>query len=261
MSKKSRLGLDILIAKPQKNEIVGIKLSPVRYVDTETLIDNPINSELFKKENDQYFSTLETDIKERGVLVPLIAKRDGTLLSGHNRLQVAKNIGLKQVPVQYVEDDLTHEQETGFLIKDNLYRRHLSQSEWVSLYRRLYPNFDEWIDSERRGRRKKDMSFISEKAPLTAEKIAQDTGQSVAAVKKQIVRLKQDIQYAQKEGSQKDIKQVFQAASQQDAVVVFSVAFLKKNDLLESVKNKGEQKGRGEFVVALKDVLMLLQKK
>lgn len=261
MSKKSRLGLDILISKPQKNEITGIKLSQVRYVEIDTLRENPINSALFKKENEQYFSTLEADIKERGILVPLIAKRDGTLLSGHNRLYVAKQLGFSVVPVQYVEDELTNEQETGFLIKDNLYRRHLSQAEWVSLYKKMYPDFESWIESERRGRRKKDMSFISETPTLSAEKIAHDTGQSVAAVKKQIVRLKNDSKAQQKSVPENDMSKVLQSATAKDAAVVFSVAFLKKNNLLDIVQKNAEQKGRGELVIALKDIIALLQKK
>jgi hypothetical protein len=39
------------------------------------------------------------------------------------------------------------------------------------------------------------------------------------------------------------------------------VAFLKKNNLLDIVQKNAEQKGRGELVIALKDIIALLQKK
>ncbi|HRK59329.1 MAG TPA: hypothetical protein PLI74_06780, partial [Candidatus Kapabacteria bacterium] len=132
---------------------------------------------------------------------------------------------------------------------------------WVSLYKKMYPDFESWIESERRGRRKKDMSFISETPTLSAEKIAHDTGQSVAAVKKQIVRLKNDSKAQQKSVPENDMSKVLQSATAKDAAVVFSVAFLKKNNLLDIVQKNAEQKGRGELVIALKDIIALLQKK
>jgi len=83
-----------------------IKLSEIKQVNTDSLRDNPLNGHFFDegpgRETDQLFN----DIKERGIIVPLIAKKDGTLIAGHRRLFVAQELKMKTVPVQYVESEL-----------------------------------------------------------------------------------------------------------------------------------------------------------
>lgn len=46
---------------------------------------------------------LTTSIKKLGFILPLFALRDGHLLSGHQRLEVARQLGCTQVPIQYVD--------------------------------------------------------------------------------------------------------------------------------------------------------------
>lgn len=158
----------------------GVKLSDVFQVEPKDLKDNDLNPQLFKEETPEYFQTLEADIKERGVLVPLIARKDGTLLAGHNRLVIARRLGLARVPVQYLESTLTPDQEKALIIKDNLYRRHLSQEDRIQLYRVLIPDFDKRIMQESRGGDRKGPGskgnaspLIGEIKPLTAQEIAQ----------------------------------------------------------------------------------------
>ena len=83
----------------------GIRLSEVRQTFVNTLRVNPLNATFFPQETLEYFKNLTKDIQERGIIVPLVAKADGTLLSGHNRLQVALGLGLRYVPVQFVEEN------------------------------------------------------------------------------------------------------------------------------------------------------------
>jgi ParB-like chromosome segregation protein Spo0J len=124
---------------------------------------------------------LEQDIRERGIVVPLLAKEDGTLLAGHNRLIVAEKLNLKFVPVQYVKQHISEHEEQVFVIKDNLLRRQFTGAEWMQIYRRLYPDFDARIaDGNKAGKPKA--------AALTARIIANDTGQKVEAVRKQLQR-------------------------------------------------------------------------
>lgn len=264
MSKKNRLGFDILINKPAiREDVNGIRLSILRYVDISELRENPINVEIFKQESEEYFKRLEEDIKERGVLVPLIATQEGYLLSGHNRLKVALKLGLRTVPVQYVEDRLTQEQERSFLIKDNLYRRHLNQAEWVKIYEKLYPNFREWAEKERRGRKKKDMSFFSNETELSAEKIANDTGQSVDAVKKQLVRMKREKIESEVSKNQTNIsiRNVLRNASISEASVHFNLQFLKTQKIDSKISKSKKNGDRGEIVVSLKDLIEILEEK
>lgn len=170
---------------------IGLPLSDIVQVPVDKLKENANNTTYFKQESEQYFSRLLEDVKERGIIVPLIAKKDGTLLAGHNRLRVARQLGFPTVPVQYVYKELTHTEETGLIIKDNVLRRQLSAEDMMVLYRKLYPTFDEdilYAESDRRGKRSSADTSI-----LTAKKIANDTNQSYETVKKQITRERKKI--------------------------------------------------------------------
>jgi hypothetical protein len=168
------------------DRLKGMKLSDIERVSVKTLKSNTLNKQYFFEDSPQYFDKLRSDIEERGIIVPLIAKEDGTLLAGHNRLQLAKELGYDTVPVQYVLEKLTQEEEKGFLIKDNLLRRQLTNEQRITLYKTLYPEFEErFLNPDvlpQAGRKnKKDAS-------LSLEQIARETGQSVSAVKVQVKR-------------------------------------------------------------------------
>lgn len=57
-------------------------------------------------------------IEKYGFLVPMVIKQDGTIASGHTRLKVAKQVGLKEVPC-IIADHLNDVQIRGFRIADN----------------------------------------------------------------------------------------------------------------------------------------------
>ena len=183
---------------PAKQEQVqalnGIVMSEIRYVSPEKLRPNPLNS-IFPEESAAYFEELSNDIQERGITDPLVAKPDGTLLTGHNRLTIAKRLGLPRVPIRYVQTGMNEEaKELEFVIKDNLLRRHLNDAQRIALYEKLYPNFHE--------RRKKAIDYgkaLSEgrgngvtppppKDMLTVQEIAEATGQKPENVKQQLAR-------------------------------------------------------------------------
>lgn len=166
-----------------------VRLSDVQYVARTMLRENPINA-IFRRESVQYFREMEDDIRQRGIIDALIAKPDGTLLSGHNRLRIAASLELEAVPVRYMLDSLDDKGEREFLIKDNLLRRHFTAAEKIRLYEHLYENFH-----ERRQRAidygKKLSEGVAVQPPddmLTIEQIARETGQSPAKVKAELYR-------------------------------------------------------------------------
>lgn len=137
----------------------GLKLSDVRYESTTKLQRNPQNVLLFRQETPEYFTRLREDVQQRGILVPLIAKLDGTLLAGHNRLQVAEELGLREVPVQYLLETLSSEDEKSFVVKDNLLRRQFTYEQWAAIFRELVPDYEERLFEESRGRKSKQTSL------------------------------------------------------------------------------------------------------
>jgi ParB-like chromosome segregation protein Spo0J len=165
-----------------------IAMSEIKQIKPEELRSNKLNETLFDAEDSAHLQMLQEDVRKRGILVPLIAKRDGTLLAGHNRLQIALALKLHLVPVQYVQETLSEEAEREFIIKDNLLRRQLSSEKKMSLYKQLYPDFEETFlsSTNKGGRTKKD-----DINRLTIAKVAEDTGQKETAVRKQIQRHKE----------------------------------------------------------------------
>lgn len=189
MSKKNRSGLSVLLGQQKQYVPHGIQLSAVEYILTSQLKNNPQNEEIFTEESEEYFEQLRNDIRERGILVPLIATKEGLILAGHNRLRIAKEIGLERVPCQFVSEALTDTQQLEILIKDNVLRRQLTTEQWISIYRRLYPAFDVLARQENRGGNR---FLIAEPDvnKLTAKKIAADTGQTESAVKKHLTQFR-----------------------------------------------------------------------
>lgn len=186
----------------------GMRLSDIHYVAPSELRANPMNSRFFKEESKGYFERLRNDIREKGILNPLLATTNGKLLAGHNRLRIAEELELPSVPVQYVEESLSEDREKEIIIKDNLLRRQFSSAEWVQLYKQLYPNFDEELSKENRGGDRKSTKIKSASGTfdqdgenagdgspvptkLTAKRIAQETGQTENAVKKHLRSYKQ----------------------------------------------------------------------
>ena len=190
----------------------GLPMSEIRYVSPATLKPNALNS-IFPVESAAYFDELTRDIKERGILDPLVAKQDGTLLTGHNRLTVALALKLPRVPVRYLQAEkiaatsskavgnasgntFGEQEEIEFVIKDNLLRRHLSDDERVKLYEKLYPNFHERrakaiLYGKLLSEGKKEGGELVPPPPsdmLSVQDIAHASGQKPENVKKQMAR-------------------------------------------------------------------------
>lgn len=119
-------------------QATGLPLSAVFPVKLTEIRESEENKKAFSPLDEPDFERLKADIKERGILVPLILKSDNTLLAGHNRLRAAQELELEVVPAQYVRTMLSPEQEKVFVIKDNLLRRQLTAPQKERLILDLY---------------------------------------------------------------------------------------------------------------------------
>jgi hypothetical protein len=77
-----------------------------------------------KKHPKKQVEQVAASIKEFGFNQPLVVDKNNVLIVGHGRLEAAKLLGLKDVPVTVV--DLTEEQAKSYRLADN----KLNESEW-----------------------------------------------------------------------------------------------------------------------------------
>jgi hypothetical protein len=73
------------------------------------------------------YDRMKEDIARRGIQVPLIVTPDKRLLCGYNRWSIAKELGMKRVPIKVKK--LSESKLYEFAIKDNIMRRQLSLEE------------------------------------------------------------------------------------------------------------------------------------
>ena len=72
-------------------------VSPVQQVITRGLRPNPSNVRTHPKKQ---IATLARLIKQIGFVVPVIADQNHIILAGHARVEAAKTLGLRTVPVE-----------------------------------------------------------------------------------------------------------------------------------------------------------------
>jgi DNA modification methylase len=87
----------------------------IQYLDVDTLILNPSNA---RSHSSRQIRTLAKSIESFGFNIPLVVDSNSHIICGHARLEAAKKIKLKQVPVIYLHH-LTSNQIKAFSIADN----------------------------------------------------------------------------------------------------------------------------------------------
>jgi len=72
-------------------------------VSIQTLVSDPNNARLHNEKN---LNAIKGSIKKFGVVEPLVVRRaNNQVIGGNGRLSVLKELGYKQVPVNYVDVD------------------------------------------------------------------------------------------------------------------------------------------------------------
>lgn len=143
----------------------------------DRLKPHPKNREYFGPLDPETREALKQDIAAHGVLVPLLVTQDLVIISGHERWQIAKELGMSEVPceVRVVEDDAEAER---LLVADNVLRRQLSVMERARLVARLK---ESW--GVRRGiNQHSSMGHVG--PPKTVDDIAEALGESPRTVKR-----------------------------------------------------------------------------
>lgn len=105
---------------------------------------------------------MKEDIKQNGIKVDLHVTKSNTILCGHQRWEVAKDLGLKEVPVKVVSIDEKDEKKIKeYVIKDNLLRRQLSTEQKYILIATLSEVYENPTGSDHKSREYQDAKVAS----------------------------------------------------------------------------------------------------
>lgn len=103
--------------------IVQIKSKDIKIEPIEKLVGDPKNENVH---SEKQIEVLQKIIKVNGFREPLVvSNRSGYIVCGHGRLQAAKSLGMKELPVIY-QDFENEAEETRHRIADNEIARHAS---------------------------------------------------------------------------------------------------------------------------------------
>ena len=84
--------------------------------------------------DDDARAALRADIEAHGIQVPIVRTRDGRIVDGHNRAQIAEELGI-ECPAVVV--DVGDDEATEMALRLNILRRHMGPVAWAEAFRRL----------------------------------------------------------------------------------------------------------------------------
>ena len=191
--------IEFRVTEIEELEKKGIELLPIEDIKPEKLKPNP-NNKIFDPLSGKDYERLKEDIRERGIIDPLICDKSFTLLTGHNRLRISLELGLKEIPVRKIKSGLNPEDEKKFLVLDNLLRRQLNAKQKESLILEFYGNeiLEDNRGGDRKSPKKNDEKIKREISPLIqkeslAKKIQRETGISEDSAKKILAKKRKEL--------------------------------------------------------------------
>lgn len=149
-------------------------------IEVSKLKEYEFNKDFFDDLPKNDYAALKKDIEKNGIKTELHLLPDFTVICGHQRLLVAKELGLQEVPAKIVKGLDTPEQVKEYVILDNLLRRHLQPEQRSKLEYALYK-----IKDKQQGKRTDTLSQNATKLDIYSD-IAKDTGQNRASVARHI---------------------------------------------------------------------------
>jgi ParB-like chromosome segregation protein Spo0J len=105
-------------------------LIAVTKVSIDEIKEVPEYKELMPENNS--YEELKKSIQQLGFLDPIIINKNYEILDGYTRYRIAKELGIKEIPVEIYETS-GREEELDIIASFNLKRRHLSKDEIIAL--------------------------------------------------------------------------------------------------------------------------------
>lgn len=207
----------------------------------EELVVKEEYKKLIPRLSSEEYMSLREDISRNGIKIPLIVNKDGVIIDGYTRYEIAKELGLKKVPVKIL-DDCVDEKEMVICL--NLHRRHLTLIQKLELGLKLYE-----IEKEKglkrrmmnlRQYRKEEDLFDVENFPHREEKgrtrdiVAEKLGIS-GRMLQYVVKIKQ---YVEKDP---EIKKGWQKVREGKESIYKLYKLVRKKEKRESMKKVSEE--------------------
>ena len=99
-------------------------------VSIDNIKEVPEYKELIPENNS--YEELKKSIQQLGFLDPITVNKNYEILDGYTRYRIAKELGIKEIPVEIYETS-GREEELDIIASFNLKRRHLSKDEIIAL--------------------------------------------------------------------------------------------------------------------------------
>ena len=172
-------------------------LNFVQDIAVSALRPHPRNEEFFSNAEGDDYKRLKESIEELGILTPLRVSPDMTIISGHQRYRVAKELGLLTVPVVLDSNLFDENEKLQQLIAANFGRAKndpVKQGKWIVEYEKL-----KGIRSGQGGDRRSEEGQGSK---VSQEDIARELGVDTSTIRnlKRLTTLHPDIQQLISEG-------------------------------------------------------------
>ncbi|MCB1160787.1 MAG: ParB N-terminal domain-containing protein [Leptospiraceae bacterium] len=154
----------------------------LEFISPEKLLENDKNA--FKQLEGEAWESLLESIEAKGIIQPIIIRKDKTIVDGHNRRRAALHFGYEFVPVLTILDKLSPEEEQEFVDQLNNFRRHMTYGDKKQYVKAKYWDIIRVKHSGGKGDGKSNFN--------TAEYISKKTGLGKSLVFKIMTDLKKD---------------------------------------------------------------------
>jgi hypothetical protein len=166
--------------------LAGLKLSDIQLKPLDFFRDNPANHvfDAAKEASPNYWQDLKRDIAEaRTIINPVIALPDGTLLEGHSRIRIARELAaegldLGKIPARLVASRISEEEAKRRVYLGNLSRFEMDPDTRLALYAEIWPDY--YLSEGKAGRPGKSAHGDT----ITARAVASAVGKSEIQVKR-----------------------------------------------------------------------------
>ncbi len=156
-------------------------------IETNKLKPYELNKELFDSLPKEDYQALKEDIKKNGIKTELHITKSNTILCGHQRWNIAKELELKEIPCKIINIDESNELKVKeYVILDNVLRRHLTTEQKYLLIAELSKIYEIG-----RGGDRKTEDFKKDKLSSMNEDVLTKTAKATGVNEKTVQRARE----------------------------------------------------------------------